>query len=231
MIALCALIIIGNALLHYVWIHVNFARCQKINRLITHSLFWPQFVSSSITHRIQLHIWMCGCVCVCAYVCVYGIHDFPSVHPGGARDFRCMLPPDTEISGTAYQVKKKKKCCTWVKQRTQKRRISNTAAKVFTTFNNNSNNNNYSSITLYALFTASLIYVCLSLTCALWSIHSFIYRTLGRQPDVHFSTNLASLCVCAARELRLLLPAVHVCVCLWFQLLWLFDISINVCVY
>lgn len=59
--------------------------------------------------------------------------------------------------------------------------------------------------------------------CTVWSKHWFTRRTLGRQLDVHFSTNCASLCVCAARELRVSALCACMCigVCLWFQLLWL----------
>lgn len=62
--------------------------------------------------------------------------------------------------------------------------------------------------------------------CTVWSKHWFTRRTLGRQPDVHFSTTLRH-CACAQHvnwecaALCACMSLVCIGVCLWFQLLWL----------
>lgn len=105
---------------------LNLARCKQINRSIN-----AHFVLTPIRYQ-QLHIYKCVCVSVCS---LWHTWLAECAHSGGARDFRCMLPQDTERY--EYSMRSQKNCCTWAKQRTQKRRTSNTAAKVHTTFNNN----------------------------------------------------------------------------------------------
>lgn len=162
-------------------------------------------------------------MCVCLSVCsLWHTWLAECAHSGGARDFRCMLPQDTERY--EYSMRSQKNCCTWAKQRTQKRRTSNTAAKVHTTFNNNNQQQQQQQLQFnYVLcfVRCFVVDLCMSVSlCTVWSKHWFTRRTYGRQSDVHFSTTLrhcacaqhvnwecAALCACVS------LVCASVCVC------------------
>lgn len=137
-----------------------------------------------------------------------------------------MLPQDTERY--EYSMRSQKK--TVVREQNNERRSDAQATQLpkytppSTTTTNNSSNNNYCSITFYALSAASsLIYVCLSLHSV---VQTLIHSAHSWQTTrCAFFYNSASLCVCAARELRvcrslcMCVACVCIGVCLLFQLL------------
>lgn len=198
---------------------MNLARCKQINRSIN-----AHFVLTPIRYQ-QLHIYKCVCVSVCS---LWHTWLAECAHSGGARDFRCMLPQDTEryeysmrsqkkrlyVSKTtnAEATHKQHSCQSTHHLQQQQPTTAATTTTVQLRF------------MLCPLLRRWFMNVCLF--CTVWSKHWFTRGTLGRQPDVHFSTTLRH-CACAQHvnwECAALCACVSlVCigVCLWFQLLWL----------
>lgn len=172
---------------------------------LTHILLWPQFdTSNSISTCVYV---VCQCI-------VYGIHDSPSVH---------TLVAHATFGACYHKIQRDMSTACWAKKK---------LLYVSKTTNADATQKQHSWHSTYHLqqqprkttTTVQLRFMLCSLLrwfmsvslCTVWSKHWFTQRTLGRQPHVKFSTNRASLCVCAARELRVcrcLCMCVSVCVC------------------
>lgn len=194
---------------------MNLARCKQINRSINaHCVLTP-------IRCQQLHIYKCVCVSVCSLW-----HTWLSecAHSGGARDFRCMLPQDTERY--VYSMRSQKKLLYVSKTTNAEATHKQHSCQSTHHLQQQQPTTAATTTTVQLRFMLCPLlrrwFMSVSL-CTVWSKHWFTRRTYGRQSDVHFSTTLRH-CACAQHvnwECAALYACVRIGVCLWFQLLWL----------